>query len=115
MPRGPQGREKGVRYEQSRNIAGDSAGAVRISGNFISDHEEEILNLIKREGKLSEERNSRARITKIEKANGGIIVETSDQHLAMKIGKSLQSAYKGEHQYKYRDGDKFIEVNWRRD
>jgi hypothetical protein len=115
MPRGPVGREKGIRYEQWRNPDAEEGGIVKISGSFILDHEEDILNLVKHEGKLSEERNPKARITKIEKKSGSIIVKTSNHNLASRIGKALHRAYKGKHHFKFRPGEKFIEVEWRRD
>jgi hypothetical protein len=115
MPRGPVGREKGVRFEQWRNRDVEEGGIVKISGKFLLDHEEDILNLVKKEGKLAEERNNNARITKIDKMGSGIVVETSDHNLASRIGKALHRSYKGEHQLKFREGEKFVEVNWRRD
>lgn len=115
MPRGPVGREKGVRYEQWRNPDTELGGVIKISGAFLLDHEEDILNLVKHEGKLSEQKNPKARITKIEKVDGGILVEVTEHNLAMRIGKALQSAYKGEHHYNFRKGEKFAEVYWKRD
>ena len=115
MPKGPTGREKGIRYEQSRNPDTELGGIVKISGKFLLDHESDIINLINHEGKLSEERNPKAKINKIDKANGGLVVEVSEHNLAMRIGKALSSAYKGEHHYNFREGEKFAEVTWRRD
>jgi len=98
-----------------RNPEYEQGGVINISGAFLLDHEEDVLNLIKHQGKLAVEKNPAHKVTKIDKANGGIVVETSDHNLAMKIGKALTSAYKGEHQYKFREGEKFVEINWRRD
>jgi len=115
MPKGPTGREKGVHYEQWRNPDTELGGVIKISGKFLLDHESDIVNLVNHEGKLAEERNPKAKINKIEKANGGLVVEVSEHNLAMRIGKALSSAYKGEHHYNFREGEKFAEVIWRRD
>jgi NMD protein affecting ribosome stability and mRNA decay len=115
MSKGPVGREKGIRYEQWRNPDIEEGGVVRISGAFLVDHENDILNLIKHEGKLATERNNNIRITKIEKTGNGILVETTSHNLAMRIGKALKSAYKGEFQFKFREGEKFVEADWKRD
>ena len=115
MPKGPVGREKGVRYEQWRNPDAQEGGVIRISGGFLLDHEAEIVNLVKHEGRLAEERNHNARVTRIEKTDGGIVIETSDHNLAQRIGKALHRAYKGEHRFKFRPGEKFVEVDWKRD
>lgn len=115
MPRGPVGREKGIRYEQWRNPDIEEGGTVRIAGSFILDHEADILSIVKHEGKLAIERNNNSRITKIEKIKDGILVETTSHNLAMRIGKALHSAYKGEFKFKFREGEKFVEVDWKRD
>jgi hypothetical protein len=115
MVRGPFGREKVHRYEQWRNPEAELGGVIKISGSFILDHEEDILNLVKHEGKMAEERNSNMRLRKIEKSEGGILVETTDHNLALRIGKALHRAYKGEHSFNFREGEKFAEVFWRRD
>lgn len=86
-----------------------------MSGSFLSDHRDEIVNLINHEGRLAEEKNPEHRVAKIDRANGGMIVETTDHNLALKIGKALTHAYKGEHEYKFSKGEKFVEVKWRRE
>ncbi len=115
MPRGPYGREKVHRYEQSRNLDVQEGGVIKISGAFLLDHEDDILSLVRKEGKLSEERNPRARVTKIEKTDSGILVGVSNHNLARRIGKALHNAYKGEYSFKFREGEKFMEVTWKRD
>lgn len=115
MPKGPVGREKGVRYEQWRNRDTELGGIIKISGAFLLDHEEEILNLVKKEGKLSQERNPQAKVVSIDKNDGVVLVSVSEHNLAMRIGKALTSAYKGEHHYNFREGEKFAEVTWKRD
>jgi len=93
----------------------EEGGIIRISGNFLLDHEDEILNLIKHEGKMAEQRNPEHKVNKIEKANGGINVELSTHNLALHIGKRLEHAYKGKHTYKFLKEEKYVEVLWRRD
>lgn len=115
MPKGPLGREKGVRYEQARNRDVEMGGIIRISGAFILDHKEEILNLVKHEGELAEQRNKNSKVTKIEQIKNEIVVETSEHNLAQRIGKALHRAYKGDHNFKFRPGEKFVEVTWKRD
>ena len=93
----------------------EEGGIIRISGDFLLDHEEDILNLIKHESRLINERNPKARLTKIDKKDGGILAQFSDHNLAMHVGKQLHRAYKGKHSYKFLKQEKFIEVDWRRD
>ena len=93
----------------------EEGGILRLSGAFLLDHEEEVLNLIKHEGRLAEQKNPLHKVSKIEKADGVIHVEITDHNLALHIGKCLVHAYKGEHTYKFLKGEKFVEVDWKRD
>jgi len=93
----------------------EEGGIIRLSGKFLLDHEDEIVNLVQHEGKLAEQRNPAHKVVKIEKANGGLVVEISDHNLALHIGKALSHAYQGKHEYKFLKGEKYVEVDWRRD
>jgi len=93
----------------------EQGGLIKLSGAFLHEHQDEILNLIKHEGKLAEEKSADHKVTKIEKANGGFHVEISDHNLALHIGKKLVSAYKGSHEVKLRNGEKYAEIRWSRD
>lgn len=93
----------------------EEGGVINLAGKFLLDHEDEILNLVKHEGRLAAERNPDHKVTKIEKVDGGIRVLLSTHNLALHIGKSLEHAYKGEHTYKFLKDEKFVQVSWRRD
>jgi len=114
--KGPIDRAKDRHFDEFRQpTAIEQGGIIRLSGAFLLDHEEELVNLIKHEGGLAEQKDPRHKVNKIDKANGGIVVEISDHNLALHIGKALVHAYKGEHQYKFSKGEKFVEVDWKRD
>ncbi|MFA6431214.1 MAG: hypothetical protein WCV91_02380 [Candidatus Margulisiibacteriota bacterium] len=93
----------------------EKGGIIKLSGAFLLDHEQEILNLIENENQKAIAENPEHKVIKVEKANSGIMVEVSEHSLAMHIGKSLSSAFKGKHEYKFRPGEKFVEVDWQRD
>jgi len=93
----------------------EEGGVIRLSGSFLLDHEAEVVNLVKHEGKLAEERNPLHKVIGIEKADGGIVATLSDHNLALHIGKRLEHAYKGKHEFKFLKGEKYVEVLWRRD
>jgi len=115
MRKGNFNKTESHRYEQARNPDYEEGGVLRISGTFLLEHEEEIVNLIKHQSSLAEEKNKSHCVKKIAKIDGGLVVETTEHNLTMKIGKALQSAYKGKHSYKFRKGEKFVEVDWSRD
>ncbi len=93
----------------------EEGGIIRLTGKFLLDHEEEILGLIKREGTLAEQKNPAHKVAAIDKVDGGILVQITDHNLAMHIGKSLVHAYKGQHDYKFLEGERYVEVDWKRD
>jgi len=93
----------------------EEGGIIRLSGKFLLDHEDEVLNLVKHEGKLAEGRNPLHKVVGIEKKDGGIVATTTEHNLALHIGKRLEHAYKGKHEFKFLKGEKYVEVLWRRD
>lgn len=93
----------------------EEGGVIHISGDFILDHEADIVNLIKHQAELAEQKNPDHRLTRINKIDGGIMAAFSNHNLALHIGKALVNAYKGEHRYKFLKGEKFVEVTWKRD
>ena len=111
MAKGPYRHFEGFRKPEKI----EEGGLVRISGAFLLDHEEEILGLVKHEALAAEKKNPEHRITSLVKADGVIKVETSEHNLAIHIGKALHHAYKGQHEFKFLPGEKFVEVDWRRD
>jgi hypothetical protein len=113
MNRGPLGNRHFEDFRKPKKI--EEGGVLNVSGAFLLDHEEEIINLIKHEGRLAEEKNPLHKVSKIEKVNGGIVVEITDHNLTLHIGKRLSHAYKGKHSYKFLKGEKFVEVDWSRD
>jgi hypothetical protein len=114
-PKGGDQRSDSCYGEYARKVKVEEGGIVRLSGDFLLDHEDEILNLIKHEGRLAKEKNPAHRVSRIEKANGGIVAETTDHNLALHLGKALCRAYHGEHTYRFLKDEKFVEVVWKRD
>jgi hypothetical protein len=113
MNRGPLGDRHYEDFRKPKEI--EQGGRLKLSGQFLLDHESDLVNLIKHQGNLAAAKNPGHKVTKIEKVNGGIVVETSDHNLALHIGKALSAAYKGKHEYKFSAGEKYVEVLWQRD
>lgn len=114
MPIGPFSRERHYEdFMEPKHI--EEGGIIKISGKFLLDHEDEIINLVRHEGKLAEQKNPQHKVNKIEKVNGGIVAEITDHNLALHIGKALVHAYQGRHEYKFLKSEKFVEVIWKRD
>lgn len=110
------GQEYQRHFEDFRSNNGpEKGGIVKISGSFLLDHENDVMSLVRAEGLRASSENPEHKIIKTEKNGDEIIVSTSEHSLAMHIGKALLHAYKGEHTYRFRSGEKFVEVDWKRD
>ncbi|MFA4858732.1 MAG: BCAM0308 family protein [Candidatus Margulisiibacteriota bacterium] len=89
-------------------------GIVNIRGDFLAEHFEDVVHLIKSEERRAEQKNPLERLMKIDKVNGGLHVETTSETLAMRLGHVLQRAFKGDTDFKFKSGNKYVEVDWSR-
>lgn len=92
-----------------------ASGTVRLSGEFLKGHREEILNLVKNEEQRAMGMNPLERIIQISSRGREIEVTTTHEKLAQRIGKSLHRAFSGEVDYRWSRGEKMARVNWSRD
>lgn len=90
------------------------AGIVTYSGNYLQEHENEILNTIKNSEQKSRIKNPLARIMEIKKDGNSMIVNTTDDKLAQKLGRDIYKAHSGSLEYKWSREHNFIRVNWNR-
>ncbi len=92
-------------------------GVVDLTGFYLRDesHRTEIINLIKHESEKEENSNPLARIIEINSNNSEITIKTTTEGLASRLGKAVQKAHKGELDFKFSDGQKFLRIVWRRD
>lgn len=90
-------------------------GIVTLSGGFLQQHEQEIVNLINNENKSAMEVNPLERIMDIEMRESELVIWTTNEKLAQRIGRAVRKAYSGEVEYKWSKGTKLARVNWHRD
>ncbi|MCK4277857.1 MAG: hypothetical protein KAW82_01550 [Desulfurellaceae bacterium] len=92
------------------------AGVLRINSDLVKTKNEEIKNLIRNEEEKGQRVNPLRRVGKIEEdiEKGKMVVHTTFEHLATRIGKALARAYKGELEIKYKVGVKAVRVWWKR-
>ncbi len=81
---------------------------------FFEDNREEILNLVRHEGEKEQAERTLKRIMAIEARDDGVLVTTTDSHLARRIGGALRRAYQGELDYAYNKEDDSLRVAWKR-
>lgn len=90
------------------------AGYVSVSGDFFNSHREELLQLIHNEEKHAKAAGPLKRILDITDENGGVLVTTTDIHLARALGDALHRACQGELEYHYNEQEHLLRVAWRR-
>ncbi|NJD34343.1 MAG: ATPase [Betaproteobacteria bacterium] len=90
------------------------AGFVSLGGGFLAAHRDEILNLVRHEEQRERQAHPLQRLMAIEDHDGGVMVTTTDVHLARGIGEALHHAYQGELEYHYKPDDNLLRVHWTR-
>jgi NMD protein affecting ribosome stability and mRNA decay len=89
-------------------------GVVTLKGDFLRNHKDDILNLVRNEGDRSLRDNPLERIMSINENRERIEIQTTNEKLAQKIGKAVYKAYSGELEYKWSEQNKFVRVDWNR-
>ncbi|KAA0258364.1 hypothetical protein FHQ18_04175 [Deferribacter autotrophicus] len=89
-------------------------GILYLKGNFVLGRKDEILNLIRNEEKKQRARTALSKIGKIVENAEEIVVYTTNDRLAYRIGKALFKAYKGELTIRWSDDNIFTRVYWER-
>lgn len=90
------------------------AGYVSLNGDFLRDHRDEVLNLVKKCEESEKAEHPLERIMAIEPAQDGVEVTTTGTHLAREIAERVHNAYKGELQFSYNREDNLLRAAWRR-
>jgi NMD protein affecting ribosome stability and mRNA decay len=81
------------------------------SSPFLQSHKEAILRLIRNEEARAKGTNPLGRIVEITEPEGTVVVTTTNEKLAQRIGRLLKSTYQGETTYQWSES-KFLEVDW---
>jgi NMD protein affecting ribosome stability and mRNA decay len=90
------------------------AGYVTLKGAFLGTHRDEILHLVRHREETEKAEHPLERIMAVEDADGGVLVTTTDTHLARSIGEAMYAAYKGELEFKYNKEENLLRVQWTR-
>jgi NMD protein affecting ribosome stability and mRNA decay len=80
---------------------------------FLSSHKDEILRLIRNEEERAKGHNPLGRIVEITEPDGSIVVTTTNEKLAQRIGRTLKSTCQGQTTYQWSES-KFLSVTWQR-
>lgn len=91
------------------------AGEVALSGDFLKEHKDEILSLIRNTEKAENQGHPLNRVMDITAQSGALLITTTDIHLPRRIGQALFDAYEGDFDFHYDKDGYFIRVTWSRD
>lgn len=91
-------------------------GIVTLSGGFVLEHKQEFMNLIKNEEQHARGFNPLERVMSIkENGRGSIVVSTTNEKLAQRLGRAVKKAFHGTVSYHWSHDDKLVRVDWVRE
>ena len=90
------------------------AGFTHLGGAFFSSHRGEIMSLVRHEEQREKQAHPLKRIMAIEDEKDGVLVTTTDIHLARGIGEAVHHAYQGELEFHYNEEENMLRVHWAR-
>jgi hypothetical protein len=90
------------------------SGTVTLHGPFWKSHRIEILNLIRHQEVRARAVNPLQRIMGMREEGPSMVLETTSERLAQRIGRELERAYHGRTLYRWSRDNKFVRVDWER-
>ena len=95
---------------------GQPRGFVYLDGTFFELHDKEIRQLLLNETERAGEDNPLARIMEVKRGEGHkLIVTTTTEHLAQRLGHALEKAFGGSTHYDFSHENKLARVKWQRE
>jgi NMD protein affecting ribosome stability and mRNA decay len=85
------------------------------AGAFLDAHEAEIRNLIRNEEERARGINPLERIVAVRKEDGRMVVTTTNEKLAQRIGRELRKAFRGRTEYLWSEDNRNLRVRWSRE
>jgi hypothetical protein len=99
-------------YQVENELPG---GYLNVTGSFLREHNAEVSNLIANEVREAQDENPLSQVVKQEESDGKMVVETTTEHLAQRLGHALKRAYAGAVTYDFSHENKVVRVSWHRD
>lgn len=93
---------------------GYPAGYVNLGGDYLAAHRDEILNLVRNCEAEEKARHPLQRIIAIKDVEGGVMVTTTDTHLARRIAERVHDACKGSLALQYNKEENLVRATWTR-
>jgi hypothetical protein len=91
-------------------------GVLMLSGSFLAAHRQDILNLIHNENHAAQTVNPLDRVISVEEdGDSSLIVLTTREKLAQRVGRAVHKAYSGCLQVHWPEDGNLARVRWHRD
>lgn len=90
------------------------AGYVTARGEFVAAHRDEVLGLVVARAERARERHPLQRIIGMQEIDRGVLVTTTDGHLARGIAVALRDAFKGELDLSFSKEENLVRATWSR-
>lgn len=91
-------------------------GIVTLRGQYAFAHKEDIMNLVRNEEERARGFNPLERVMSIrENGHGSIVINTTNEKLAQRLGRAMKKAFSGEVRYRWSHDNKLVRVEWERE
>jgi hypothetical protein len=90
------------------------AGYVTLKGPFLAGHREEVLNLVNARALRAREEHPMQRVIGVADVAQGILVTTTDAHLARGIAVAVHEAFKGNLSLNFSRDENLVRATWTR-
>ena len=98
----------------ARIADGQPAGYVRLEGPFFVAHRDEIMPLVSARAQRARDEHPLQRVIGVENVKGGVVVTTTDAHLARGIAVAVHDAYKGDLDIDFAEDENLVRARWKR-
>jgi hypothetical protein len=120
----------GDRYEEAAKSAGAATvvcpaclkirdnfpgGIVTLKGDYVLPHKTDLLNLVRNEEERARGLNPLERVIAIKESGfGSIVISTTNEKLAQRLGRAIKKAFHGAVAYHWSHDNKLARVDWER-
>ena len=88
-------------------------GIVTLKGDYVLPHKQDLMNLVKNEEARARGFNPLERVMSVkENGYGSIVISTTNEKLAQRIGRAIKKAFSGEVSYNGSHDNKLARVDW---
>jgi len=93
-----------------------SGGIVTLKGEYVLPHKADLMNLIRNEEDRARGLNPLERVIAIkENGFGSIVISTTNEKLAQRLGRAIKKAFHGVVAYNWSHDNKLVRVDWVRE